>query len=185
MSDDSGGRPRQWIDERYLLIETFGSRLNSFVLVDTITGSQREFLSSPNRSVSNPRVSADGTRIAFDATPSGGAPAVIVAPLKGEMPIPESDWIVIEEGASHPFWSADGRLLYYLPVMPNNDLRSSARARRMSGASGQPEGDAFDAIAFNEMFVPTMVPGTAPLIASHEAICVLADLRGDIWVMST
>jgi hypothetical protein len=35
------------------------------------------------------------------------------------------------------------------------------------------------------MFVPTMVgPGSAPFIASDQIICVLADLRGDIWVMS-
>jgi serine/threonine protein kinase/WD40 repeat protein len=184
LSDDSGGRPRQWIDERHLLIETFGSRLNSLVLVDTVTGSQREFLSSPQRSVSNPRISPDGTRIAFDATPPGGAPAVLVAPLTGEMPIPENAWTVVDESASHPFWSADGRLLYYLPLMPNTDLRSGARARRIGGASGRPEGDAFDAIAFKEMFVPTVVPGTAPFVASDDVICVLADLRGDIWVMS-
>jgi hypothetical protein len=183
LSEDSGGRPRLWIDERDLLIETFGSKLNSFVLVDTTTGAQRELVGSPSRSVSNPRVSPDGRHIAFDATLAGGAPAVMVAPLKREEPIPESDWIVIEEQASHPFWSADGRLLYYLPLRPNNDLRSGARARRIAAASGHAEGDAFDAVAFNEMFVPTMVPGTAPFIASETIICVLADLRGDIWVM--
>ena len=40
LCDDCGGRPRQWLDERYLLIETFGSRLNRFVIVDTTTGSR-------------------------------------------------------------------------------------------------------------------------------------------------
>lgn len=184
VSDDAGGRPRLWIDERDLLIEPFGSRLNSFVLVNTITGSQRELLSSATRSVSNPRVSPDGSRIAFDATPAGGAPAVMVAPVTREIPIPESNWIVIDAQASHPFWSADGRLLYYLPVRPNTDLRSGARARRIAAESGQAEGDAFEAIAFGEMFVPAMVPGTTPYIAANTAIAVLADLRGDIWVMS-
>jgi serine/threonine protein kinase len=182
LSEDSGGRPRLWIDERDLLIETFGSTLNSFVLVDTATGAQRECIRSPNRSVSNPRLSPDGRYIAFDATLAGGAPAVMVAPLKREEPILESDWIVIEEQASHPFWSADGRMLYYLPLRPNNDLRSGARARRIA-ASGHAEGDAFDAVAFNELFVPTTVPGTAPFIASETIIAVLADFRGDIWVM--
>ena len=184
LSEDSGGRPRLWIDERYLLIETFGSKLNSFVLVDTATGAQRELLSSPNRSVSNPRISPDGRHLAFDATLAGGAPAVMVAPLKRERPIPESEWMVIDDQASHPFWSADGRLLYYLPLRPNNYLRSGARARRIAAPSGHAEGDAFEAVAFNELFVPTMVPGTAPFIASETMICVLADLRGDIWVMS-
>jgi hypothetical protein len=33
--------------------------------------------------------------------------------------------------------------------------------------------------------MPTMVgPGNAPLIACDQIICVLADLRGDIWAMS-
>src|SRR5206468_7751693 len=42
--DDCGGRPRQWLDERYLLIETFGARFNRFAVVDTSDGSQRELL---------------------------------------------------------------------------------------------------------------------------------------------
>jgi hypothetical protein len=183
VSEDSGGRPRLWLDERYLLIETFGSRLNGFEIVDTVTGSQRALLSSPSRSVSNPRLSPDGSRIAFDATSLGGAPTVMVAPFEHEMSIPETDWIVIEDRASHPFWSADGRLLYYLPLRPNNDLRAGARARRIA-ASGHGEGDAFEAIGFGERFVPTLVPGTTPLIAGGKAIAVLADLRGDIFVMS-
>jgi Tol biopolymer transport system component len=142
-------------------------------------------LSSPNRSLSNPRISPGGDRIAFDATAPGGSPAVMVAPLDGETPIPESAWTVVEEGASHPFWSGDGRLLYFLPAVPNNDFRSGARARRIGEGSGQPEGAAFDAIAFNGMFMPTMVgPGSAPVIVSDQVVGVLADLRGDIWVMS-
>ena len=184
LSEDAGGRPRLWIDERDLVIETFGSRLNALVVIDTITGARRELLRSPNRSISNPRISPDGTRIAFDATPAGGVPATMVAPLEREVSVPESQWIVIEEGTSHPFWSADGRLLYYLPVTPNNDLRSGARARRIAVESIHPEGDAFDAISFGELFVPTMVPGTTPLIASNRVISVLADLRGDIWIMT-
>jgi Tol biopolymer transport system component len=184
LSQDAGGRPRLWIDERNLLIETFGSRLNSLVVIDTITGARRELLRSTNRSISNPCLSPDATRIAFDATPAGGMPATMVAPLDRDVSVPESEWAVIEERTSHPFWSADGRLLYYLPVTPNNDLRSGARARRIAVDSIQPEGDAFDAISFGELFVPTMVPGTTPLIASGRVISVLADLRGDIWMMS-
>ena len=74
-------------------------------------------------------------------------------------------------------------MLYYLPVTPNNDLRSRARARRIDVASEQPQGEAFDAIAFDELFVPTMI-GTTPFVAADKVIAVLADLRGDIWIMS-
>jgi len=48
----------------------------------------------------------------------------------------------------------------------------------------EPEGDAFHAITLKELYVPTMVPGTAPHVASDEALCVLADLHGDVWLMS-
>jgi hypothetical protein len=86
--------------------------------------------------------------------------------------------------ASNPFWSADGRLLYCLPTTPNNDLRSNVLARRIDTATGPPDGDAFHAITLKELYVPTMVPGTAPHVTSDEALCVLADRRGDVWMMS-
>ena len=47
--DDCGGRPRQWLDEQTLLVETFGSGLNSFFLIDTRDGSQRPLLSAAKR----------------------------------------------------------------------------------------------------------------------------------------
>ena len=184
VTEDSGGRPRQWIDERFLVIETFGSQLNSFAVIDTTDGSQRELVRSSTRSLSNPRVSPNGSRIAFDATPPGGSPAVVIAPVRHDAPTPESDWIAIEEGASHPFWSADGRLLYCLPTMPNDDLRSTVLGRRIDTSTGRPEGDAFPAVALKELFVPTNLPTPTPQMASEQVLCVLSDLRGDVWIRS-
>ena len=46
LCEDCGGRPRQWLDERHLLIETFGARLNTFLVLDTTTGESRPLLSS-------------------------------------------------------------------------------------------------------------------------------------------
>ena len=114
VGDDCGGRPRQWLDEQTLLVETFASGLNSFFLLDTRDGSQRPLLSAAKRKVSNPRISPDGRWLAFDAMQPGGSPLVAVAPLGGSIPVQESEWTVIREPASHPFWSRDGRLLYYL-----------------------------------------------------------------------
>src|SRR6202008_2909611 len=53
LSEDCGGRPREWVDERRLVIERF-ARLNSVALIDTETGEQHELLQSPNRSTSKP-----------------------------------------------------------------------------------------------------------------------------------
>ena len=130
--DDCGGRPRQWLDERYLLIETYGSRLNRFVVVDTTTASEHDVLVSRKRSLTNPRVSPNAGWIAFDAAPPGGSPTVYVAQASRGEAIPESEWIAVDESASHSFWSRDGQLLYYLALTPNSDIRGVVRARRFS-----------------------------------------------------
>jgi hypothetical protein len=64
----------------------------------------------------------------------------------------ESRWILVESAASHPFWSHDGRLLYYLPTTPTVDIRTrdgapepsilvkdaSGRSRSMSSRCRKP-----------------------------------------------
>ena len=127
--NDCGGRPRLWLDEQTLLIETFGSGLNAFLIVDMRDGAQRPLLSAATRKVSNPRISPDGRWLAFDATQPGGSPRIAIAPLRRDTPVQESEWIVIRESASHPFWSRDGRVLYYLATFPNIDIRSRVRPR--------------------------------------------------------
>jgi Tol biopolymer transport system component len=181
--DDCGGRPRQWIDEDHLLIETFGSRRNRFVVVDEKAGSEHDLLASKDRSLTNPRVSPNAAWIAFDAASPGGSPTVHVARVSQDTMTPESEWIPIEDSASHPFWSRDGHLLYYLALTPNSDIRGIVRARRFNGASGEPEGEPFEVLTLNEMVVPAMVTGACPIVAPHEMILVLGDFRGDIWIM--
>ena len=160
-----------------------GSQLNGFLSVDTTDGSQAPLLSSAECSLSNPRVSRDSRWLAFDATPSGGSPSVYAAPL-GLTPIPESEWILIEKGASHPFWSEDGELLYYLPITPNRELRAVIQARRFDATDKRPQGEAFKAISLKELLVPALIPGAAPVTAGDRVLLVLADIRGDIWMMS-
>ncbi|MGE5837920.1 MAG: hypothetical protein ACM4AI_25835 [Acidobacteriota bacterium] len=181
--ENCGARSRQWLDERYVLVETFGSHLNRFLVVDTTDGSQRDLLGSADRSLSNPRVSPDGRWLAFDATTPGRPPSVIVAPLSLTSAPAETEWIVVEERASHPFWSRDGRLLYYLTTTPTVELRGQVRARPMAKESGAPEGDAFTVLTLRETLATTVVTGTAPIAAPDQILLVLGDFRGDIWMM--
>jgi Tol biopolymer transport system component len=197
LGDDCGGRPRQWLDERFLVIERFGSRLNSIALIDTADGAQRELLSSPDHSISNARVSPDGQWIAFDAiargvnrtlssgltSGPGGRPAVFVARLRLADPIPHADWVLVDRSASHPFWSADGSILYYLPTVPSTEFRNVVRARRFDSMSGLPSGEAFTALTLTEMIVPAAMTGTAPVACRDRIVFVLGDFRGDVWMM--
>lgn len=181
LGDDCGGRPREWVDERRLIIERF-SRLNSIALIDTETGAQQELLESAERSVSNPRLSPDRQWIAFDASRPGEPASVFASPFR-EQPTPESEWVVVDRSASHPFWSADGRLLYYTPTGTNPLIRSAVRARHFASASGLVEGESIAVYASTEMLMPAYLPGTAPIATPDEIILVLGDFRGDVWLM--
>jgi Tol biopolymer transport system component len=181
LGDDCGGRPREWVDERWLTIERF-ARLNSIALIDTETGSQHELLASAERSVSNPRLSPDRRWIAFDASRPGEPVSVCVAPYREQL-IPESEWVVVDRSASHPFWSADGRLLYYTPAGTNPLLRSAFRARHFASASGPMESGPIAVYASSEMLMPAYLPGTAAIATPDQIIVVLGDFRGDVWLM--
>jgi len=189
LGEDCGGRPREWVDERRLIIERF-ARLNSIALIDTETGDQHELLESAERSVSNPRLSPDRRWIAFDASRAGepartggsGSTSVCVARFRGQ-PIPEPEWVVVDRSASHPFWSADGRLLYYTPTGTNPVVRSAIRARHFASASGLVEGEPVAVYASHEMLMPAYLSGTAPIATPDQIILVLGDFRGDIWLM--
>ena len=183
LGEDCGGRPRQWVDERVLVIERF-ARLNAIARIDTVTGEQRELLESAERSVKNPRVSPDRRWIAFDAARPGESPSVLVAPLGERSPIPESSWTIVDRPASRPFWSADGRLLYYLPVGGHAPVRSLVvRARHLSPESGLPQGEPIAVYASLEMMMPAYPPGAAPIATSDRIVFVLGDFRGDVWLM--
>jgi len=183
LCDDCGARPRLWLDDATILAETFGVRLSAFLAVDAASGAQRPLLASEERSVSNPRVSPDGRWVAFDAAVPGGPGSVFIAPLRHDAPIAESEWIVIADGASHPFWSRDGGMVCYLPTTPSRDLRRTVHARRTRETSGQPKGDVTVVATLAESLIPTILPGTAPIAVRGALICVLADFRGDVWMM--
>ena len=154
----------------------------AFLLLDTRDAAQRSLLSSATRKVPNPRISPDGRRLASDAMQPGRPPEVAIAPLGHSTPVQEPEWIVIREPASHPFWSRDGRVLYFLATFPNIDIRSRVLARGFDPSTGQIASDTSEVLTLGEMIVPAMVTGTAPIVAPGQIIFVLGDFRGDVWI---
>jgi Tol biopolymer transport system component len=181
--EDCGGRPRLWLDDELLLAETFGAGLNSFVVLDTRKATQRPLLSSRERRLSNPRLSPDAQWLAFDATLPGGSPSVLLARLDDGHAAEETAWIRVETDASHPFWSRDGRLLYYLPATPTVDIRNRVVARSFDPGDGSVGTQPIDVLALSEMIVPAMIGAAAPIVAGDQIVFLLANYRGDIWIM--
>jgi Tol biopolymer transport system component len=181
LGEDCGGRPREWVDEHALIIERF-ARLNSIAVIDAEAGEQFDLLQSSERSVSNPRLSPDRRWIAFDASRPGAQASVFVAPFQ-QQPIAESAWIEVDRSASHPFWSADGRFLYYTQIGTNPSVRSAVRARHCASPSGLAPGQSIEVYRSTEMLMPAYLPGTAPIATPDQIILVLGDFRGDVWIM--
>jgi Tol biopolymer transport system component len=86
----------------------------------------------------------------------------------------------VDGTATHPFWSTDGRRVYYTPTGPNPLVRSAVRARPVA-ASG-PAGEPFAVYSSADMLMPAYLNGTAPLATPDQIVLVLGDFRGDIWV---
>jgi hypothetical protein len=165
-----------------VLIERFGSRMLSVAAFDTVTGERFDVLRSGDYSITNARVSPDGGWIAFDAARPGAAPTVFLARFRREV-IPRDAWVLVEGLASHPFWSADGRYLYYLPTSPSFEIRNLIRGRSFDVATGLLSNEPFTALALSELVVSTAVTGAAPVGAPDQIVAPLADFHGDIWAI--
>lgn len=184
LCDDCNGRPRGWLPgDRHLVLERF-ARVNSVAVLDTTTGHQVDLLVSPHRSVSNPRVSTDGRWIAFEASERRLAPTTYVARLNGGVAsIPESAWTQVDHDAGLPFWSPDGRLLYY--VTGTTVAAQMIRARRFEPETGQFRGEPFDIYSLDTASVPAFLTSGAALVATADQIILtLAEFRGDVWATS-
>lgn len=181
LGDDCGGRPREWVDDRRLLIQRF-ARLSSIAVIDTETGDQIDVVKSDERSVTNARLSPDRRWIAFEALRPGEPSTLFIAPF-GAQQVAESQWVQIDRAVTHPFWSADGRFLYYTPIGTNAMVRSAIRGRRFDSATGRPEGEPLAVYASMEMMMPAYMPGMSPIATPDQIILVLGDFRGDVWIM--
>jgi Tol biopolymer transport system component len=113
-------------------------------LLNIVSGARRTVLQHPTYELSRDTLSPDERWIAFQVplAQTGHAQtghAVFISPL-GKQPPPEKDWIRVTDGSgmdSWPFWSPDGRLLYFLSY---RDGSRCIWAQPLDHATKQPVG---------------------------------------------
>ena len=181
--DDCGGRPRQWLDEQTLLVETFGAGLNAFITRRYAgRGAASAALVDQSTGCPIPRVSPDCRWLAFDATHPGGSPVVAIARFADGTTSQEEEWIAVDARPA----IRSGRATAVCSTTCRRSrtwiFETGLLARRFDPSTGLVNGDLLNVLTLSEMIVPAMITAVAPIVAPDQIIFVLGDYRGDVWM---
>jgi Tol biopolymer transport system component len=154
-----GGPTHASADGRFVLFEN-GSAITRIAVLRVGREERWDLLRHSHRPVSSARLSADGRWVAFELDGGFDGRQILVAPFR-EDGLSEN-WVAItpEHGrAAEPWWSPNGRRLYYLDW---RDGFPCIWTRKWNNAAGRPEGDAEPVQHFHES-------RTGPLLAVNRA----------------
>ena len=133
------------------------------------------------------RFSPDDRWIAFHFHTGPVARAVYVAPFRGLVEVPETEWIKVTDGRSadrEPYWSPDGNLIYYLS---ERDGFRCIWAQRVDHNTRQPVGDPFAVYHFHSArrSLTNVGFGTGLVglsIAKDKIVFAQGEVTGNIWM---
>jgi Tol biopolymer transport system component/DNA-binding winged helix-turn-helix (wHTH) protein len=165
-------------DDKTLIIFT-GSPYQINTL-DVASRQQTTLLKHPAYNLLYGRLSPDYRWISFTARVQPNRGIIMIAPLDGQTPVPESRWIKItEEGAEDwANWSPDGKTLYFTSA---RDGHTCLWAQRIAAVSHIPVGEALAVLHLHGR--ATYRQGGWSAKGGRIAM-VLVDGTENIWMMS-
>lgn len=172
-------RPTDWSrDEKRLL--TFGGSPYRISLLDVASHQQTTLLAHPTYSLLFAHFSPDNRWVSFTARVQTNRSWIMIAPVDGSLPVPESSWIRIsEEGpADASLWSPDGGTLYFTS---SRDGNLCIWARRINPQTHQPIGEPFAIKHFHEHKMELIRIWSA---AGGRLAVTLTNDTSNIWMMS-
>jgi eukaryotic-like serine/threonine-protein kinase len=180
------GKAWDWSpDNRHLI---FGRQIQGppradLYLLDRPTGKKTLLLEHTSFSLFQGNFSPDGRWITFGA--AGPSSRVFIAPFRGEVAIPEKEWIIASDGASwddKPRWSPDGNLVYFTS---DRDGFVCLWAQRLDSATKRPNGAPFAVHHLHEARRSMANVGYGPLeisVARNKIVFNMAELTGNLWM---
>ena len=172
-------RATDWSRDEKTLLVFVGSPSQVNVL-DVASHEQTVMLKHPKYSLVDARLSPDNRWVSFTARFEPNRGWIMIAPVGGPKPVPESAWIKIaEEGAEdRATWSADGKTLYFTSA---RDGHYCLWGQKIDVRSHRPEGEAF---AVEHLHGRASFELGGWSAAGGRIAMVLAESTGSIWMMS-
>ncbi len=166
-------------DEKTLLL--FDGNPYQIDLLDLASHRQTPLLKHPDHPVLHGRFSPDNRWVSFTFRTEPNLGRIMIAPLDGPKPIPESAWIAIAEAGANDWanWSPDGHTLYFPSP---RDGHNCLWGQRIEPGSHHPVGDPFAVQHLHGRVSYT--PGFGFSAAGGRIAMLLVEDTGNIWVMS-
>ena len=165
-------------DEKTLMV--FGGSPYEINVLDVASHRETELLKHPTYNLLYGRFSRDNRWVSFTARIQPNRGQIMIAPIDGPKPVPESAWIKIAEERDEDWanWSPDGKTLYFTSA---RDGHICLWAQRIDAISHRPAGEAFPAQHFHGRASYQQGGWSA---AGGRIAVVLEDETGNIWMMS-
>jgi Tol biopolymer transport system component len=169
-------------DGKTLLV--FGGDPYQIDFLEVASHRRTPILKHPNYNLLYARFSPDNRWVSFTARTQPARARIVVAPVNGLKPVPESAWITISEATPGDWadWSPDGKTLYFFS---RRDGHSCLWGQRIEALSYRPAGEPFAVLHLHGRvyYQPGSTPGGWSAGGGRIAM-LLAEDTGNIWIMS-
>jgi eukaryotic-like serine/threonine-protein kinase len=184
---DNCGRPTDWSRDGATVL--FQYRWNdprsTLGALDVTSGAKTEILRHPSYNLYRGHFSPDERWVTFHADDPRRGTRVFIAPFRGGVVVPESDWIGVTDGKAFddaPRWSPDGNLLYYFS---DQDGSRCIWAQPLEPMTKQPVGAPFAVqhLHSRQHSVAAVSVNSLDLFVVRDRIVfTMGELRGNIWM---
>jgi eukaryotic-like serine/threonine-protein kinase len=166
-------------DEKTILV--FGGDPYQIDVLDLASHRQTPLLKHPAYPVLHGRFSPDDRWVGFTFRTEPNRGRIMIAPIDGPKPVPQSAWIAIAEVGANDWanWSPDGRTLYFISP---RDGHNCLWGQRIDPSSHQPVGEPFPAQHLHGRV--SYSPGLGWSAAGGRIAMLLVEETGNIWMMS-
>lgn len=158
----------------------FGGSPFQVDVLDVASHRRTALLKHPSYNLLYGRFSPDNRWVSFTARVQPGRAQILIAPVDGPKPVPESAWIKIAEERDEDWasWSPDGKTLYFTSGRGGRD---SLWGQRIDANTHRPVGEAFAALHFPARAYYRQNGWSA---AGGRIAAALVEDTGNIWMMS-